>query len=121
MYEPQPGQVKTVQEVATELQFRPVTIYDYIGEGVIPAVRIGREGSLRPALRILVLPLFIDDRRYRPDEVADTLRVNVKTVYDLKDLMGFKKIHPERKKGLRALGADINKYLEQNKAQWEWN
>ena len=61
--------------------------------------------------------LFKDDRCYRPDEVAEILGIDTKTVYRrIKDLDNPFPCSRLKKHGpLRLPGNEMNKFMEENK------
>jgi|GEM_PF-373709 excisionase family DNA binding protein len=65
------------------------------------------------------LNFFKEDRSYRPDEIADALKVDRSTVYrlirEISDPLPAYRIKEQGQ--LRCFGRDINKYLENHKVQ----
>jgi len=68
------------------------------------------------------MSIFRDDRNYRPDEVAATLRVNRTTVYRcIKDILDPLPAFRTKENGqLRCSGKDLNEYLTKHKVRPEY-
>jgi predicted site-specific integrase-resolvase len=68
------------------------------------------------------MSIFKDDRNYRPDEVASTLRVNRTTVYRwIKDILDPLPAFRTKDNGqLRCSGKDLNEYLLKHKVRPEY-
>jgi len=68
------------------------------------------------------MSIFKDDRNYRPDEVASTLRVNRTTVYRwIKDILDPLPAFRTKDNGqLRCKGKDLNAYLDRHKVRPEY-
>jgi len=68
------------------------------------------------------MSIFKDDRNYRPDEVASTLRVNRTTVYRwIRDILDPLPAFRTKQNGqLRCSGKDLNDYLNKHKVRPEY-
>ncbi len=62
------------------------------------------------------MPLFDDNRVYRPDEIADRIEAHISTVYRMiNDLEHPLPAFRLRGRALRIRGADANRYFEDKK------
>lgn len=68
------------------------------------------------------MSIFSNDRNYRPDEVADTLRVSRNTVYRwIRDILDPLPAFRTKENGqLRCSGKDLNLYLLKHKVRPEY-
>lgn len=69
----------TSEEVADLLKVSVSSIYRLIGEGKLPAIRIGSKGSTVRILKKDLDPFM--EPCFTPKEVADILRVSISAVY----------------------------------------
>jgi excisionase family DNA binding protein len=68
------------------------------------------------------MSIFNNDRNYRPDEVASTLRVSRNTVYRwIRDILDPLPAFRTKENGqLRCSGKDLNLYLQKHKVRPEY-
>ncbi len=68
------------------------------------------------------MSIFSNDRNYRPDEVASTLRVSRNTVYRwIRDILDPLPAFRTKDNGqLRCTGKDLNNYLTKHKVRPEY-